>query len=182
MDENLVKDYFENFTHSVAATRLLLAQAHERGSLIEGLVLYASAIDALLRNLVALKTGERQGTTIRLDPRYFYHDDAKWMNERKVYAAAHSCGVLTDAELCELEEVYKFRNVIVHRFIISGVTYDQIASKLDQYEVIYGRILEQLRAIEQPDGAELTDDEMAKSRQRVARKLGASSQRHADSS
>jgi hypothetical protein len=168
-------NFFENFTHSVAAARLLLTQAHERGSLIEGLVLYASAIDALLRNLVALKTGDRQGTTMRLDPRYFYHDDTKWMNERQVYAAAHSCDVLTDPEFSQLEELYKFRNVIIHRFIISGVTYDQIASKLDQYEVIYGRILERLKAIEQPDGEELTDVEIAESRLKVARKLGESS-------
>ncbi len=173
-------NFFENFTHSVAATRLLLTQAHERGSLIEGLVLYASAIDALLRNLVALKTGERQGTAILLDPRYFYHDDTKWMNERQVYAAAHSCGVLTDTEFRQLEELYKFRNIIIHRFIISGVTYDQIASKLDVYEVIYGRVLEQLSAIEQPEGEELTDAERAESRQRVARKLGASFHRDED--
>lgn len=170
MDDN----FFQNFTHSVAATRLLLEQAHERGGLIEGFVLYASVIDALLRNLVALKTGERQGTTRLLDPRYFYHDDTKWMNERKVYAAARTCDVLTDSEFHELEELYRFRNVIIHRFIISGVTYSQIASKLDQYEVIYSRILEQLRAIEQPDGEELTDIEKVESRQRIARKLGAS--------
>jgi hypothetical protein len=74
--------FFENFTHSVATIRLLLAEAHKRGSLIEGLVLYASVIDPLLRNLVALKTGERDDTSLHLDPRYFYHDDTKWMNER----------------------------------------------------------------------------------------------------
>lgn len=167
MDENP----FVNFTHSVAAARLLVSQAHERGSLIEGLVLYASLIDALLRNLVALKTGERRGTSTQLDVRYFYHDDTKWMNERNVYAAARSCHVLTDSEFHELEGLYRFRNVIIHRFILSGVTYSEIASKLDQYETIYGRILEQLRAIEQPGSVELTEDEVAASRKRVAQKL-----------
>lgn len=167
--------FFQNFTHSVAAARLLVTQAHERGSLIEGLVLYASLIDALLRNLIALQTGERKGESIQLDPRYFYHDDTKWLNERKVYAAAHSCHVLTDAEFSELEALYTFRNSIVHRFIISGVTYSEIASKLDQYEVIYGRIVEQLKAIEQPDGVALTDAELAETRNRVARKLSKAS-------
>jgi hypothetical protein len=56
----MADNHFENFTHSVAAARVLLAQAQQRGSLIEGLALYASVIDALLRNLVALKTGERE--------------------------------------------------------------------------------------------------------------------------
>ena len=69
---------------------------------------------------------------VLLKSSYFYHDDANWMTERKVYAAAQSCGVLTDAELSELEEHYKFRNVIIHRFIISGVTYDQVPARLDQ--------------------------------------------------
>jgi hypothetical protein len=167
---------FDNFTHSVAAARVLLTQAHQRGSLIEGLALYASVIDALLRNLVALKTGKRRGTTIHLDPRYFYHDDTMWMSERKVYAAAHSCGVLTDAELSELEELYSFRNIVIHRFIISGVRYGDITARLDQYETIYERISEQLRVIEQPDGGELNDDEIRRSRERIARKLSASSQ------
>ena len=170
MDDNP----FENFTHSVAAARHLLAQAHARDSLIEGLALYASVIDALLRNLVALKTGERQGATTYLDLRYFYHDDTMWMNERKVYAAAHSCGVLTDPELNELEELYKFRNIVIHRFVLSGVTYAEIAPRLDQYECIYERISEQLRVIEQPDNIDLSDKEVRRMRGRVARKLGPS--------
>lgn len=172
----MADNFFDNFTHSVAAARLLLGEAHKRGSLIEGLALYASLIDALLRNLVALKTGERRGTTIHLDSRYFYHDDTMWMNERKVYAAAHSCGVLTDAELSELEELYRFRNVIIHRFITSGVRYSDIAAKLDQYEAIYTRVYEQLRAIEQPDGVELDHEEVRGAHQMIARKLGTSSQ------
>lgn len=171
MDDNA----FENFTHAVSAARLLLAQAHARDSLIEGLALYASLIDALLRNLVALKTGEGRGATTYLDLRYFYHDDTMWMNERKVYAAAHSCGVLTDTELSELEELFRFRNTVIHRFIISGITYAEIAPRLDQYEGIYERISEQLRVIEQPDGADLNDEEVRRARERVARKLGASS-------
>jgi hypothetical protein len=171
----MAENYFENFTHSVAAARVLLTQAHQRGSFIEGLALYASVIDALLRNLVALKTGDRRGTTIHLDSRYFYHDDTMWMSERKVYSAAHSCGVLTDTDLSELEELYSFRNTIIHRFIISGVRYGDIAARLDRYETIYKRISEQLRVIEQPDGDQLNDDEIRRAHERITRKLGSSS-------
>jgi hypothetical protein len=174
-------NFFENFTHSVAAIRLLLGEAHKRGSLIEGLVLYASVIDALLRNLVALKKGERHGTSIHLDPRYFYHDDSKWMNERTIYKEAHACGVLSDDELRELEELYGFRNIVIHRFVISGVTWTEIAPKLDAYEVIYERVLDQLRAIEQPDAAELDDEGKAAARRRIARKLTGASDDRADS-
>jgi hypothetical protein len=159
----------------------LLGEAHKRGSLIEGLVLYASAIDALLRNLVALKTGERRGTSIRLDSRYFYHDDSKWMNERTVYKEARGCGLLTDDEFRELEELYRFRNIVVHRFAISGVSYAEIAPKLDAYEVIYERIADQLRAIEQPDAVELDDEMRAATRRRIAQKLTGATADRADS-
>ena len=96
---------FQNFTHSVSAARLLVNRAHENGSFIEGLVL-ASLIDAFLRILTAHATGERDGTVTHLDLRYFRHDETLWMNERKVYRAAHTCGVLSEPGLDELNDLY----------------------------------------------------------------------------
>lgn len=165
-------EFFENFTHSVTAARLLLQRAHESGSFIEGLVLYASSIDAVLRNLLALRLGDRNDTVIQLDPRYFYHDDTKWMNERDVYAEAVKAKVLTESEFQELEELYRFRNTVIHRFIISGTTYAEIAARLDQYEVILTRSLDRLREIEQPDSDPLSEETQRKIRARLARKIG----------
>jgi hypothetical protein len=162
---------FQNFTHSVSAARLLMSRAHENDSLIEGLVLYASIIDAFLRILIAHATGERDGTVTQLDLRYFRHDDTLWMNERKVYRRAHTCGVLSESERHDLDELYDFRNVVIHRFIISGITYDQIGPRLDQYEAIFTRLRAQLEHIEQPAPA-LSDAETAAVRARIARKLG----------
>jgi hypothetical protein len=147
MDDPL--EDFQNFTHSVSAARVLMARAYENGSLVEGLVLYASVVDALLRMLVAHSTAEQEGTIKRLDLRYVRHDESLWMNERKVYRAARECGVLSESEFNELEELYRFRNIVIHRFIISGVAYDQIGAKLDRYEAIYWRVLARLEAIEQ---------------------------------
>jgi hypothetical protein len=42
--------------------------------------LHASSIYAVLRNLLALKLGDCNGTVIQLDPCYFYHDHTKWLN------------------------------------------------------------------------------------------------------
>jgi hypothetical protein len=165
-------ELFQNFTHSVTAARLLLKRAHETGSFIEGVVLYASSIDAVLRNLLALKLGDRNGTVIQLDPRYFYHDDTKWMNERDVYAEAVRVDVLTAQEFQELEELYRFRNAAIHRFIISGMTYAEIAARLDQYEIILTRLLDKLREIEQPDSNPLTEETRRTIRARLARKIG----------
>ena len=66
---------------------------------------------------------------------------------------------------------YDFRNVVIHRFVISGITYDQIGPKLDQYEAVFSRLRAQLEDIEQPAPA-LSDAELAAVHARIGRKLG----------
>lgn len=145
----LEKDFFNNFTHSATVARLLLAKAHDQGNLIEGIILYASSIDAFLRNLIAIKTGIRKDAhTVSLDLRYFYHDPSKWMNERNIYQQALDCGVINTAEHKELEKLYLFRNRVVHRFIISNITYAEIAPRLEKYEKIFDKLYKQLKALE----------------------------------
>jgi hypothetical protein len=162
---------FVNFSHSVAAARALMARAQESGSWIEGIVLYASVIDALLRILVAHATADRDGSVTHLDSTWFVHDDRVWRNERAVYKAALDAGVLIEQQFEELEELYKFRNVVIHRFVISGITYDVIPSALDEYELIYRRLMAQLEAIEQP-APPVSDEQVKAIRGRIARKLG----------
>jgi hypothetical protein len=171
MTSNEAVEEFQNFTHSVAAARQLLHRAHANGSLIEGLVLYASLIDALLRILVAHATAEHHGSVKHFDPRFFRHDTTLWKNERQAYAAAAASGVLSDAERDELQALYGFRNVVIHRFIISGITYEEVGSRLDRYEVIANRLIARLEDIEQPAPA-LSDEETAVVRARIARKVG----------
>lgn len=162
---------FLNFSHSIAAARALLARAQERQSWVEGIVLYASVIDGLLRILLAHATGERDGDVTHLDTTLFVHDDRVWRNERTVYKAARDAAVLTEQQFVELEELYKFRNVVIHRFVISGITYDVIPSALDGYELIYRRLMAQLEAIEQP-APPVSDEQVRAIRDRIARKLG----------
>jgi len=162
-------DFFDNFTHSVAAARLLLEKAHDQANFIEGLVLYASSVDAILRNLVALKSGAKQKDGISLDPRYFYHDDSKWMNERNIYREALDYSVITQDEFQELERLYAFRNVVIHRFIISNISYAQIAPELIKYEIIFKKLFDQLKEIEQPE--KMTNKERGEANQRITKKI-----------
>lgn len=69
------------------------------------------------------------------------------------------------------EDLYDFRNAVIHRFIISGITYDQIGSRLDRYEAVLSRLRAQLEDIEQPAPA-LSDADVAAVHARIARKLG----------
>jgi hypothetical protein len=169
--EELYDNFFENFTHSVAAVRLLLEGAHRNGSFIEGLMLYASIVDGLLRNLVALEMAPRTGYSRKLDSRYFVHDKSKWLTERRVYAEARSCKVIDDDLFAELEELYRFRNLVAHRFIVSPVAYSDIPPRLDRYNVIMERLLAQLAAIEQPDEHDISSERADVVRQRIERKL-----------
>ncbi len=172
MSSTDAREDFENFTHSVSAARLLMTRAHAAGSLIEGLVLYASVIDALLRMLVAHATAERTGSVKHLDLRYFVHDKTLLRSERQLYKAALDHGVVEVPEFDELSELYDFRNVVIHRLIISGITYDEIGPQLDRYERIFEKLRGQLAAIERPDLDELTDDQLTAIRARISRKTG----------
>jgi hypothetical protein len=53
---------FQNFLRTFGATRLLLQRAHENGFLIEGLVLYASLVDAFCRICLILKEQIKKNT------------------------------------------------------------------------------------------------------------------------
>lgn len=163
-------DFFENFTHSVAVARVLLTKAHEQGNLIEGLVLYASSIDAFLRNLIALKTGSKKGHTISLNPSYFFHNDSQWMDERTIYSQALQSGVIGRSLYDKLENLYAFRNKVIHRFIISNITYSEIAAHLIEYEIIYNNLYSQLEKIEKPH--KLNKGEQEEVRQKIQKKIG----------
>ena len=100
--------FFENFTHSVVATRMLLGKTHSQGNLIEGLILYASIIFE------------------------------------------------------KLNDLYSFRNRIVHRFIISNVAYSDLESNLISYEYIYTDLMNKLEMIEGPSKLDADQEKIIK--------------------
>lgn len=153
-------NFFENFVHSIAASRKLLRRAHDGGFLIEGLILYAELIDALLRNLVAHSTavpkseysGESrlQFDELVLDDGLFQQGE-KMLPEKAVYKMALANGIINKSKFDQLYELYDVRNKIVHRFIISDIAYSDLEEPLKQYELMYQELMGQLSEIEQPD-------------------------------
>lgn len=176
--EPVFDNFFENFTHSVAAARELLQKAHSDGSLIEGVILYASLVDALLRNLVAIESafrapasdGEVQFDGVSLDTAFFRHDDAHWFNERKIYDMALETGAIDADEYKTLNELYSFRNRVVHRFIISDIAYADLEKPLAEYEVLFWKMYEKLAAREQP-AERVSVEEHSAIKQRILRKI-----------
>ncbi|OGC80109.1 hypothetical protein A2943_03335 [Candidatus Adlerbacteria bacterium RIFCSPLOWO2_01_FULL_51_16] len=176
-EEPLFDNFFENFTHSCATARMLLQKAHDQGNLIEGLILYAALTDAFLRNMVAIKTGTKTSghkslrlDDIALDEAFFFHDEKRWFTERQIFQMALETEVIDENEFKQLNELYSFRNRIVHRFITSYVSYGDLAPKLVEYEGLYNNFFKKLEAMEK--GPPISDEERNAMHKRILRKIG----------
>lgn len=143
------ENFFANFTNSFVAARVLLKSANKEGSLIEGLILYAALVDAFLRNLLAVD-GKGSKETIELNKDLFIHNEKNSYSERKIYKLAYEAQIINEDEFLELGGLYTFRNRIVHRFIISEVSYAELAPTLERYELIYKRLYQKLSDKEKP--------------------------------
>jgi hypothetical protein len=94
MPEDINK--FTNFLHTFGTARLLLQEAHKNGSLLEGLALYASITDALLRIALVLKnqTVNRLST---IDESLISQEiDGSYYTERKIQKMALTQGVINE--------------------------------------------------------------------------------------
>jgi len=134
---------FQNFLRAFGATRLLLQRAYERGSLIEGLVLYAALVDGFCRICLVLKEQfEKKNGDI--NQKYIYqHDDEPNFNERKIFGLVFEKKIIDKNLFKELNTLYDIRNKVIHRFFISEVEYSHLEIVCTRYEKVY----EQLRKI-----------------------------------
>ncbi|MEV4756979.1 hypothetical protein AB0J86_17965 [Micromonospora sp. NPDC049559] len=120
-----------NFVHSFAAVRHLLARAHRTGSLIEGIVLYVSLIDGLLRIAIVL---DKQLTGDHVDINAYVQQvpSGTKISERAVYEEARRRGLIDDALKAEVVDLYEHRNATVHRFFLTDLTYAALGPLLDR--------------------------------------------------
>lgn len=109
-----------NFVYSVATARLLLQRAHDNGSLIEGMVLYVSLIDGLLRLSIILDK-QLAGDPVTLEEYMQQVPGGSKFTERAIYEEARLRGIIDEALRAEVVDLYEYRNAIVHRFS-DGVT------------------------------------------------------------
>lgn len=141
-------DKHEKFMASLAASFDLKSKALENASLIEVSIITANQIDAYLRLCLVLKA---QLTT---DPdelyiNYLYQDknDTPKM-ERKIYQEAKDAGILDTEIFNELEVLYKKRNEMVHRYIISEFRSRDLIEIAYNYEVTCEKVRLILRKLE----------------------------------
>jgi uncharacterized protein YutE (UPF0331/DUF86 family) len=172
-----MSDEFNDLIHSVPTSRALLQKAHKDGSLIEGLCLYVSTIDALLRlALVYTRTQKAPNYTYEIPKLLIRQDEGeKTYTEKKIYDITLEEGIISRDLHQRLYGMYDYRNKIVHRFNISGITYAEVGKVCTEFEPIYQEVFEIVNVLENgPRGGprEMTKEERVKAVKQIADKIG----------
>ena len=139
---------FANFLYSFGAARKLLERAQERGSFIEGIVLYVSMIDGLLRTSIVLDKQLEGDPMGDIDDYIQQVTGGPKFTEKMIYTEAHSRNLIDDDLRDEIIALSGQRNVVIHRFFLEDMTYVSLAPLLDRY----GRLPPLLRPGERPRG------------------------------
>ena len=114
-------DAFLNFIYSFGAARALLRRAHDNGSLIEGMALYASLIDGFLRIGLVLTRQIKKSTSDIDEALIKQSKGGQYFTERQIYRMAHQEGVIGEQLYSELGRLYDRRNDIIHKFFLTEI-------------------------------------------------------------
>jgi len=149
MDDLDLAHPFANFLISFGAARKLLERAQERGSLIEGIVVYVSLIDGLLRMSLVLDKQLAGNFTGDIDDYIQQVTGGPKFTEKMIYTEARQRNLIDDDLRDEIIDLYNKRNAVIHRFFLEGTTYASLAPLLDRYEVAYHRCYDVLNTLEE---------------------------------
>jgi hypothetical protein len=139
---------FADFLNGFAAANQLMNRAGENGCFVEFVCLATSIVDALLRIGLILKHQlNSRSSEVSLDL-IFQSDHDKIISERMIYQKAIIQGIISQEQFTQLEELYKRRNKVIHRYIISEITTDQVLQIAFEYQAIIDVIGNQVRQLE----------------------------------
>lgn len=126
-------DKFDRFTGSLAASHDLLNSAIESESYIEIIAVSASQIDAYLRLCIVIAKQLKQQTN-DIDTKYLFQaDNERGFIERKIFEHALKFGIITQEIHDELVHLYKLRNRVIHRFMISNIKTRDLIDIVTEY-------------------------------------------------
>jgi uncharacterized protein YutE (UPF0331/DUF86 family) len=152
-------DGFGNFVYSFGAARELLKRAHRSGSLIEGIVLYVSLIDGLLRMAIILDK-QLQSSDDSFDISYIEQQNTgPKYSERQIFEEASRRSIIDAKFKEELADLYEQRNAVIHRFFLTGIKYVDLEPWLGRYEQAFERcygIVDDLESRQLADGKGMT--------------------------
>lgn len=141
-------DKYEKFVAALAASFDLKNRAIENESYIELIIIVANQIDAYLRQSLLMKK-QIDLKTNEIDIVLLYQgDEDKAITERQIYKMSKDQGLITQVLFDKLEALYKKRNKIVHRYIISDLKTTELLDIYDGYDVICEEVRLILKNIE----------------------------------
>lgn len=122
-DRKLASDMekFDRFQGALAASYDLLDNAIESDSFVEVIAVSANQIDAFLRLSIVIAI-QLKNETDKIPIKYLFQaEDERGLMERKIYDDALKYNVIKDNDHKELKSLYKLRNRVIHRYIISNI-------------------------------------------------------------
>jgi hypothetical protein len=144
-DRKLASDMekFDRFQGALAASYDLLDNAIESDSFIEVIAVSANQIDAFLRLSIVIAI-QLKNQTDEVPLKYLFQaEDERGLMERKIYDDALKYNVIKDNDHKELNSLYKLRNRVIHRYIISEIK----TRDLPSIALRYGEACEKVRLI-----------------------------------
>lgn len=138
-----------NFMNGYSAAVDLMSRAAKNGFSIEYICLSAIVIDCALRMALILKNQlEKQSNDI-MNNLLFQSNEDKIVSEREIYKRSLDKNIISSDLFNQLESLYKMRNKVVHRYIISNITTDKVYNIAMQYEKIVPFIAQVTRELEE---------------------------------
>lgn len=139
-DYFIAKDRFDKFMMSIVACIDLRNRAYEKGAFIELVILIANQIDAQLRIGLILKS-QLEESNEYIDIALLHQKDTdKAIMERAIYKQCFEKSVISQSLFDELESLYKERNKVVHRYIITDLRTQDILTIVIRYGELQEKI------------------------------------------
>jgi hypothetical protein len=124
---------FARFMGGFAAAAQLCKRAQDRSHHMEYIILAASLVDGLLRMGLLLQHQIETSSVELLEELLYQATDDKIIPEREIYRRAFGAGVVDQALFDELNDLYNWRNRVVHRYIISEITTADVQDVASDY-------------------------------------------------
>jgi uncharacterized protein YutE (UPF0331/DUF86 family) len=128
-----------HFLGGFAAAAQLAKRAEDRNHHIEYIILAASLVDGLLRMGLILHHQIETKSSDVPDELLYQAADHKIVTERQIYQRAHAAKIIDDALKNELDDLYLWRNRVVHRYIIGDLTTADVKDVASDYRKAVSR-------------------------------------------
>ncbi len=154
------KHSLARFMEGFAAAAQLLERAGKSGFFVEYICLAASVIDATLRVGLILQHQLDRKSSELTEELLLQTPDGTKIPERAIYKRALERGVIDQSLFDQLEELYRDRNRVVHRYIISEITSEEalnIACRFERILPLVSSAVGELEARQIDQGVGMTE-------------------------